>query len=158
MSDNGILAYGLADGIFCEECGRPKLNRLLFGVPSGCETCDEAITRHRCTARPSLDDLAVGQSWTCPECDSVWTCTEEEDTCGECGRVGMVKMWETIVGARFDTAPRYKPYVPVPLRNSLRAAVNPPTPRGFERPSLGTCYRMGNGSMIHVKPGCRCPK
>ena len=60
----GILAYDLA-GNWCEECGRAKSFRLFPGVLTGCKTCDEVITRHRCTKRP---DLAAGGSWTCPDC------------------------------------------------------------------------------------------
>ena len=158
VTSPGIIAYGLA-GNWCEECGHAKMDRLLMSAPSGCKTCDEAITRHRCTGRPPLDDLAVSESWTCPDCDSVWTCTEKEDTCGECGQVtGTIKAWETVAGVRVDTAPRYEPYVPVPIRNTLRRALDLLAPRGWEKPSLGTCYRMGNGSMVHVKPGCRCPR
>ena len=117
MSD-GIIAYDLA-GNFCEECGRPKLNRLLYRAPSGCATCDEVITRHRCTKRPALDRLAMGESWECPDCGSVWTVTETEDSCGECGRGEMVPGWSVIAGDRMDTAPKYVPYVPVPVRRRL---------------------------------------
>ena len=153
---NGVLAYGLSAN-WCEECGRAKAEPAsLTRPPSGCATCDEVITRHHCTGRPSLDELNLGESWTCPDCDSVWTCTEVEDVCGECGQSGMVRGWETVPGARIDTAPRYEPYVPVPMRNIFRAAL--PLPRRREKPSLGTCYRMGNGSMVHIKPGCRCPR
>ena len=144
---SGVLDYGLSAN-FCEECGRAKLNRLLMTAPSGCGTCDEVITRHRCTKSPPLDSMAVGESWTCPDCDSVWTCTEEEDYCGDCSQsTGMVKTWETIPGARIGTAPRFQPYVPTPFR---ALPFRPAPPSG--------CYRMRNGSMVHVTPGCRCPK
>ena len=117
MTDQGIISYGL-DGNFCEECGRAKINRLLYRAPGGCATCDEVITRHRCTKRPDIGTLASGESWECPDCGSVWTVTEEEDACGECGSVlGTMPGWSVVPGERIDTAPKYEPYVPVPFRN-----------------------------------------
>ena len=167
MSENGIRLYDLADGYFCEECGRPKGNRWLLGTPSGCATCDEVITRHRCTARPSIDERADGDIWRCPDCDSTWLVIMEEDTCGECGRSGLQKTWKLAVpGARLESAPRHQPYVPTPMRNPLATAgriASPP--RGATVRLDGSvvpagcspaCYRLASGSMVHVRPGCRC--
>ena len=100
MTENGIIPYDLA-GNWCEECGRAKGFRLFPGILTGCKTCDEVITRHRCTSRPDLDDLALGESWTCPGCGTAWTCAEKEDWCSECGRSGMIKGWDTVPGRRF---------------------------------------------------------
>lgn len=80
-------------GHSCAECGRHKATRLLYlGSPpaswtrgpntapqqslTGCQTCDEVITRHRCTGRPSLESMADGQAWTC-ECGTTWTAIAE---------------------------------------------------------------------------------
>ena len=148
MNETGIVPYGLAAN-WCEECGRPKMNRLL-GILTGCPACDEVITRHRCTGRPPLDDMMIGEWWMCGECGSTWTAVEKEDTCGECGRSGTVKGWECTPGARLDTAPRYEAESYAPFRDML--------PRRNRRAASGAkaCYRMRNGSMVHVKPGCRC--
>ena len=40
-----------------------------------------------------------------------------------------------------DTAPRHDPQPFTPFRNPFTA---------------GPCYRTDGGSMVHVKPGCRC--
>jgi hypothetical protein len=119
VSEHEIIPYGLADGHLCEECGRPKSFRLWPGTVSGCKTCDEVVTRHRCISRP---DLATGESWTCPDCGSIWTAAEKEDTCGECGQgLGtMHRTWETIPGDRIDSAPRYRPQPYAPFRNPRR--------------------------------------
>ena len=158
-SDTGIRDYGLAEGFFCEECGRPKGNRWLIGVPSGCATCDEVITRHRCTGRPSVDERADGDIWQCPDCDSAWLVVVEEDTCGECGRNGMVKTWTLAVsGARLDSAPRYQPYVPVPFRNLLADAgrIAFPVRAPAQHAIPDACYSLPSGARVHVKPGCNC--
>ena len=55
VSENGIIAYDLGAGMFCEECGRPKSFRLWPGTRTGCKTCDEVVTRHRCTKRPDRE-------------------------------------------------------------------------------------------------------
>ena len=146
--EKGWLPYDLA-GNWCEECGRAKSYRLWPGVLTGCKTCDEVVTRHRCMKRPDLD---VGQSWECPDCGTLWTAAEEEETCGECGQgIGtMRRTWNSVPGDRIDSAPRYEPRPFTPLRNlfagTSRSAVSPPS----------SCYTMANGSMVHVKPGCRC--
>lgn len=163
MDDGSVVAYGLT-GFHCEECGRAKSLRLL-GYLTGCKTCDDVITRHRCAGRPALDDLAVSESWQCPECGSLWTVTEEADTCGECGRTAMIKAWDCVPGDRLDSAPRYQPpqslfvepFPPfaAPLVRSLLSVRGPGgDPRA--RVPLGSCYRTENGLMVHVKPGCRC--
>jgi hypothetical protein len=153
VAENGILMYDLA-GNWCEECGQPKLNRLYSGL-TGCATCNEAITRHRCTKRPDLDP---GQSWECPDCGSLWTAREEEETCGECGQgIGVMrKAWDSVAGDRIDTAPRHKPEPWTPFRNLFRETVRAAYSRR-RPPSLPeACYRTDGGIMVHVKPGCRC--
>ena len=114
---DGIIAYDLA-GNWCEECGRAKSFRMWPGTLTGCATCDEVVTRHRCPGRP---DLNVGESWECPECGTTWTAGEKEETCGECGQgVGtMRKTWASVLGDRLDSAPRYEPQ-PFTFRNVLR--------------------------------------
>ena len=145
VSEHGIIGYDLT-GNWCEKCGRAKSFRLWPGGLTGCATCDEVVTRHRCTKRPDLD---VGQSWTCPDCDSVWTAREEEETCGECGQgIGrMRKTWDSVPGDRIDSAPRYKPEPWTPFRNIF-------TRQAPSRPE--ECYRTPGGIMVHVEPGCRC--
>jgi uncharacterized protein (DUF983 family) len=153
VTENGILAYDLAgSGIWCEECGTPKLNRLLMSR-SDCKTCQEAITRHRCTGLPDLDGLPQGAAWSCPDCGTAYVLGSVEDTCGECGQVtGYRPAWGVVfIGTRVDTAPRYTPQPWTPMRNLISR------PRSAQLP-LGSCYRMRNGSMVHVKPGCRCPR
>ena len=111
----GIIPYDLI-GNFCEECGRAKSFRLWPGMPSGCKTCDEVITRprHRCIGRPDLEALDIGASWTCPDCGTIWTAVEREDECGECAQgIGtMRKTWDSVPGDRIDTAPKYDPPPP----------------------------------------------
>jgi hypothetical protein len=150
--------YDLAGGWFCGDCGRPIGNRWLMTAPSGCATCDETITRHRCTGRPSLGDHTVDDTWECPDCRTIWLVGEELDTCRECGRSGTVPAWTVAVhGDRIDSAPRYNPVVYTPLRNALAGIVRTllaPPPRTGERPR--ECYRMPSGARVHIKPGCRC--
>jgi uncharacterized protein (DUF983 family) len=141
VSEHGIRMYDLA-GNWCEECGRAKSFRLWPGGLTGCKTCDEVVTRHRCTGRPSLASLVLGESWTCPDCGTIWTAVEVEDTCGECGRSGMEPGWSYVPGDRIDTAPRHKPEPFTPFRNRFA--------------SSSRCYKTPGGSMVHVKPGCRC--
>lgn len=123
MSENGVYAYDLA-GNWCEECGQAKSFRLFPGTLTGCKTCDEVITRHRCTGRPDLDALAVGESWECPDCGSVWSAGEETkdcpDCCGDCGHLVTVKRWSVVEGDRVATAPRYKPEPFAPFRKLRR--------------------------------------
>ncbi len=140
MSEHGIIAYDLAD-YCCPECGRPVVQRL-WELLTGCATCDAAITRHRCTARPSIGPLAVGDSWTCRECWSVWTVAEGEDTCGECGQSKTVKTWGYAAGARIDDAPGHQPHAFTPFRDVI--------------PRATKCHRTAGGIMVHVKPDCRC--
>ena len=119
VTDHGIISYDLGAGNWCEECGRAKSFRLWPGTRTGCAACDEVVTRHRCTSRPDLDALALGESWDCRECGSTWTAVEKEDWCGECGRSGMVKGWDSVPGDRLDSAPRYEPQPWTPFRNVL---------------------------------------
>lgn len=156
---SGINLYDLAPPA-CPECGRFLASRMLLSAPSGCGTCDEAITRHRCTGRPSREGLEPGESWECPDCGSTWTAVELADSCGECGQEVWRKTWETVEGDRTDSAPRYNPVVFTPFRDLARALAEPPayspwTGRGdAARPA--ECYRTAAGFTVHVKPGCRC--
>lgn len=144
MSETGIVLYDLADTFCCSECGRPLGNRWLMTAPSGCSTCDEVITRHRCLTRPPRGKLETGQSWTCGDCLSVWTAAEEQQPCGECGQPRTVQTWAYEEGSQVATAPRYNPVVFTPFRNMIR------------RRDAGPCYRTRSGFMVHVKPDCRC--
>jgi hypothetical protein len=148
----GILMYDLA-GNWCEECGQLKMQRAFSGL-TDCGTCNEAITRHRCTKRP---DLGPGQSWECPDCGTAWTAGEEEETCGECGQgIGtMRKTWDSVPGDRIDDAPRHAPE-PVPLWTPFRDLL-PRRPAIYDPPGpFGECYTMASGAKVHVRPGCRC--
>jgi uncharacterized protein (DUF983 family) len=159
----GILMYDLA-GNWCEECGRAKSYRLFPGTLTACKTCNEVVTRHRCTGRPDPGDIHVGASWGCPDCGTLWTAVEREDLCGECGQVigTMRKTWDSVPGDRIDTAPKYDPPPPfIPFRNLFRDITAPPAysawrGRAFAPASLGECYRMASGAKVHVRPGCRC--
>lgn len=88
--DKSFRPYDLGAAYFCEECGRPKYNRLLMTAwtplsatattwrrPTGCATCDAVISAHRCTQRPRLEDLCDGDQWKCPGCGLVWHATVE---------------------------------------------------------------------------------
>jgi len=155
---------------WCEECGQAKSFRMWPGTLTGCATCDEVVTRHRCTGRPDIDALADGQAWVCPDCGSTWTPrTETEDCldcCGACGHQVTVRRWDSEKGDRIDSAPRHEPEPFTPLRNAIYQTVRTLTDlpkvspwRGITPPPAGpsgSCYRMGGGSMVHVKPGCRC--
>lgn len=154
MSENGAIAYDLA-GNWCEECGRAKSYRLWPGTLTGCKTCDEAITRHRCTGRPAVTDRAPGQKWECPDCGSFWMLAEEEDycpdCCGDCGHKVVTRRWNLAEeGDRMATAPRFRPQPFTPFRNLI------PRPAASRPGSFGSCHRTAGGIMVHVKPGCRC--
>lgn len=151
----GIVPYGLA-GNWCEECGRAKSFRLWPGTLTGCATCDEVITRHRCTGRPDISEMADGQSWECRDCGSEWTANDTQeacpDCCAECDHMVMVMRWSVVEGDRIASAPRFRPKLFTPLRNPLpisRMAVSRPAPPGV-------CHRTEAGIMVHIKPGCRC--
>lgn len=111
----GIIPCGLA-GNWCSECGQAKMNRLLE-YPTSCTECTEVITRHRCK-RP---DLELGQTWECPDCDSIWTLDSETvacpDCCGDCDHQVPQQHWSCIPGGRIDTAPKHKPQPLAPFRN-----------------------------------------
>lgn len=158
MSETGIYAYDLA-GSWCEECGQAKSFRLWPGVLTGCKTCDEAITRHRCTKLPDLADRAPGQTWECPDCGSLWKLAEEEtgcpDCCGECGHTVTRRHWDLLEeGDRISSAPRqvprWTPFRDAPFRNANVSCSQPGPPR--------SCYTMPDGSAVHVKPECRCKR
>ena len=117
------FAYNLATDAFCAECERFKPDWILHSVPTGCATCDEMITRHRCTGQPDLDSLAVSGSWGCPVCGCVWTAVRGD--CHECGAPGMETTWSVVEGDRMDTAPRYEPDVPVKILNRLSLTAEP---------------------------------
>src|ERR1700689_2096557 len=161
MSENGVLMYDLA-GNWCEECGRAKSLRM-FGYLTGCTACDVVVTAHRCTGRP---DLGTGESWECPDCGTVWTAGEKEETCGECGQgIGtMRRTWENVPGDRLDTAPRHDLQPFTPFRNALHRTAGAALSRPLVSPAnnrypggpIGSCYRLASGAMVHVKPGCRC--
>lgn len=100
--------------------------------------------RHYCTDCPRLGDLALGESWSCPECGSRWTATEEEVPCQECGHERTERTWSYERGDRWDTAPkqeRARAPMWTPFRNII---------------SLSPCYRLAGGAMVHVKPDCHC--
>jgi len=107
---------------WCEECGQAKSFRMWPGTLTGCATCDEVVTRHRCAGRPDLDSLDVGASWECPDCGTLWSAVETEDACGECGRSGMVKAWSRVPGDRIGSAPRYQPQPFAPFRDKMPGA------------------------------------
>jgi hypothetical protein len=157
VTETGWLPYDLADN-WCEECGRAKSYRLWPGLLTGCKTCDEVITRHRCTRLPAVTDRAPGQEWECPDCGSSWRLAEEEDwcpdCCGECGHKVTSRRWVLEEeGDRLDTAPRHVPPVYTPFRNPFRPVAASSKPGPF-----GECHRTPGGIMIHVKPGCRCKR
>ena len=160
VSGPGILLYDLAAGNFCEECGHPKANRL-FDLLGTCRTCNEAITRHRCTKLPALADRAPGQEWECPDCGSIWRLVSEEedcpDCCAECGHTVTRRRWDLAEeGERIGSAPRRKPEPWTPFRNALRETVNVAYARPAPPSLPETCYHTPGGLMVHVKPGCRC--
>lgn len=113
----GIIPYDLAKGMWCSECGQPKMNRLLE-YPTKCTECTEVITRHRCTLPK---DWPLGRDWECPLCDSIWTLDSETvacpDCCGDCDHQVPQKHWSCIPGGRIDTAPKHKPQPLAPFRN-----------------------------------------
>lgn len=157
MTENGLIPYDLA-GNWCEECGRPKMNRL-FGMLTGCKACDDVVTAHRCTKRPDeAGDREIGTEWECPDCGTVWVVAEQLDACPECGRGDMVKAWEVLkTGDRLSTAPRRKPQPWTPFRNMLRESSMALLAGPLPKPALpDSCYRMASGAMVHVRPGCRC--
>ena len=165
MNETGIQLYDLAPPA-CPECGQFLGSRWLMTGDSGCGTCDEAVTRHRCVTCPPLSSMTPGESWACPDCDSVWTAADEDEPCGECGQAVKRKAWSVVVGDRIATAPRYKPVAFTPFRDLGRAVqklAEPPaysawdgTGDAFSRP--GSCYRARAGFLVHVRPGCRCPR
>lgn len=153
------MPYGLS-GNWCEECGRAKSLRLWPVGLTGCKTCDEVATRHRCTGRPSREGLDPGESWVCPDCGGRWTAIEEAESCGECGQEVWRKTWSCIEGDRIATAPRFTPEPYTPFRNALRGIVDV----AFSRPVRSeitlpaACYRAPAGFIVHVRSACRCPK
>lgn len=141
MSETGIFAYDLELAPRCEECGSAIFLRLP-GVPTECGTCTEIATRHRCTKRPDAEGRETGSEWECPDCGTVWAVDEAQDHCGECGQDYAVRAWTPLrPGDRIDTAPRYIVRW-TPFRDLI--------------PRRSGCYRLAGGSMVHVKPGCRC--
>lgn len=159
MQGKGIELFDLGRGMFCGECGRAKAWRAM-GILTGCPECDEVTTRHRCLGRPDRADLALGDSWKCPDCGSVWTAAETPADCGECGRPdGTIPSWDTAEGPYLATAPRWTP-PPASPWGRLAAACVPRTmtPRPLYQHPGGGCYALPSGSWVHVRPGCRCPR
>lgn len=110
-----IAAYGLLGSSCCEDCGRPKLSRLFVLGVTGCAECDEVITRHRCTSRPSSDEVFPGTRWKCPVCASVWVAREREEPCGECQQPVVTRCWEVLEDRRTE-GPRQEPAAFTPMR------------------------------------------
>ena len=172
MTDAGIILYDLA-GNWCEECGHAKSLRLL-DILGTCQTCNEVITRHRCVKLPAVTDRAPGQDWECPDCGSTWRLVQEEeacpDCCSECGHAVSRRRWDLEEeGDRIPTAPKREPQPYTPFRNALYRTTRTLTDRPAYSPLLGTapgfvpsrpgsCYRAAAGFMVHVRPGCRCPR
>ena len=156
MTGTGWLPYGLSVN-FCEECGRAKSLRL-FDMLTGCKTCDEVITRHRCTKLPPVTDRAPAQDWECPDCWSIWVLVREEEACPDCragcGHMVARRRWEVEEGGdRMDAGPRRDPQPFTPFRNAI---YQPARPSAVSLP--GSCYRAAAGFAVHVRPGCRCPR
>jgi len=110
---------------FCPECGRARMDRLLYdGMETGCTACDEVTTRHRCTERPDIGDLPHGVPWECGDCGSAWTAAtvmeDCPDCCGECGHQVEARRWSVTGGDRLATAPRYLRPAYIPMRNPFR--------------------------------------
>jgi len=110
---------------FCPECGRARMDRLLYdGMETGCTACDEVTTRHRCTERPDIGDLPDGVPWECGDCGSAWTAAtvmeDCPDCCGECGHQVEARRWSVTGGDRLATAPRYLRPAYIPMRNPFR--------------------------------------
>ena len=103
-------------------------------------------------AAATLESLALGESWTCPDCGTAWTCAEKEDWCSECGQAtGTRKGWDFVPSDELDTAPRFDPQPFTPFRNPFpRSAARHDPPGPF-----GECYQMPSGPMA-LRPGCRC--
>ena len=144
----GVIPFDLA-GNWCGECGRPKAFRL-HDMLTGCGECDEVVTRHRCTGRPDITQLADGQAWECPDCGSRWTPRSREeacaDCCGDCGHTVTVRKWDYEEGPRLADAPRHVPLPYQPIRYApFRAA-----------PSR-SCYLTASGLPVHYR-GCGCPR
>lgn len=121
MTPPGVVSYGLLDNTHCQDCGRPKLARLFALGLTGCEQCDEVITRHRCSGRPSSDSVFPGTRWKCPVCASAWVAREREEPCGHCGQPVVSKCWD-IVDDRRHEGPRTEPQPFTPFRDLGMAA------------------------------------
>ena len=87
--------------------------------------------------------------------------------CAECGTPGYRRHLSAVSGCATCIADNPYP-VHIPVRNSLLGTVRtitaPPAysawnGRTYAPPSLPEeCHRTPGGIMIHVKPGCRCPR
>ena len=126
IQPKGIYPYDLA-GEFCEECGRHKTARLFYdGL--GCQGC---------ARRPDIETLAIGATWECPDCGSIYGVSSHRAYCGECGHVIQEGRWDLVLkGDRIDSAPRYKPQVYTPLRNIFKAKDGVPQEPGKPSPGL----------------------
>jgi len=115
------VAFGLLGDSRCPSCDRPKLARLFALSRTGCEQCDEVITRHRCSRRPSSDDVFPGTRWRCPECGSVWVAREQAEPCGECHQEVVRRCWQVTDDRRAE-GPRADPQPFTPFRKPEFAA------------------------------------
>ncbi len=112
-----MAGFDLVAGHFCEECGHPKMNRLL-DVLTGCTTCDDVITAHRCEGRPVAEE--VDQAWQCPDCLAWWLAERKEDTCGECSQgLGTFTMGWKMASLPGRQGSRREPNGWQPFRNAL---------------------------------------
>ena len=85
------------------------------------------------------------------------------ETCAECGTPGPMRHLSAVGGCRTCAADDPRP-VYTPVRNLPHGwRTGPvPAPAAEASPAVSSslpkdCYRMPGGSMVHVKPGCRCP-
>ena len=86
----GINAFDLASE-FCPDCGQAKSLRLAAYL-TGCATCDEIRTRHRCEGRPLAFEQADDAEWSCDGCGAVYRIRVEVEEIEH-------RMWETLTPA-----------------------------------------------------------
>ena len=90
------------------------------------------------------------------------------EDCPECGTPGPERVLSTVSGC--GTCMRDNPVpVHVPVRNTAIKVYDMVLPKPYAGPFLAPfrkggltlpppteCYRLASGSMVHVRPGCRC--